>query len=845
MEIEKQGQSRKILLSDEPKMFIKLSIMKKTIIITLTLCIGITMHVNCQESDISARIDKKDFNPSTLLWYDSPAEKWEEALPVGNGRLGAMVFGRYGEERIQLNEETYWSGGPYSTVVEGGAEVLPDIQKYIFEGEPLKAHKLFGRYLMGYPVEQQKYQSLANLHLFFENQEEVTGYKRWLDLETGVTCVEYTTQGITYRREVLSSTPDQVILVRLTASKPGSISLRAQLRGCRNQAHSNYATDYFRMDGVGHDGLMINGKSADYMGVEGALRYKAQLKALPEGGTMQVDDVNLTIEKADAVTLYIVAATNFVDYKDVSGDQEARVQDYLDQLRGKSINDMFAAAIHDYQSFYDRVSLELPVTDNSFLPTDRRMSGLENNPDPNLASLCYHFARYILISSSRPGTEAANLQGIWNQDMNPMWDSKYTTNINMEMNYWPVESGNLSDCAEPLITLVKELTDQGSQVARAHYGAGGWVFHQNTDLWRVAAPMDGPCWGTFTTGGAWLTTQLYEHYLFNPDIEYLKDIYPVIKGSVQFFMDFLVEHPDSKWLVTNPSTSPENPPKGPGYHYFFDEVTGTYYFTTICYGSSIDIQILTDLFGYYLESEKILGIDQKFADRVAKARSRLAPPQIGKDGTLQEWTEDYEQLEDKHRHFSHMYGLYPGNVISAKRTPQFIDGCKSVLEQRGDGGPGFSRGWKMALWARLFDGNRANEIFKGYIVEECYPQLFAQCYDALLVEGSLGVAAAITEMLIQSHENIIHLLPALPDEWTDGVFRGVCARGGFELNMKWKNMAITEVEILSKAGESCRINAGGRFRVTKDGKNINTKSHKDGSLEFNTTKGGIYKLVLR
>lgn len=819
--------------------------MKCATFILFSLCIGIAMHVNGQESDIVASIDKKDFNPATLLWYEAPAEKWEEALPVGNGRLGAMVFGKYGEERIQLNEETYWSGGPYSTVVEGGAEVLPDIQKYIFEGEPLKAHKLFGRHLMGYPVEQQKYQSLANLHLFFENQEEVTGYKRWLDLETGVTCVEYTANGITYRREVLSSTPDQVILVRLTASKPGSISLRAQLRGCRNQAHSNYATDYFRMDGVGHDGLMINGKSADYMGVEGALRYKVQLKALPEGGTMHVDDVNLTIEKADAVTLYIVAATNFVDYKDVSGDQEARVQDYLDQLRGKSIHDMFAAAIHDYQSFYDRVSLELPRTDNSYLPTDRRMSGFENYPDPNLASLCYNFARYLLISSSRPGTEAANLQGIWNQDMNPMWDSKYTTNINLEMNYWPVETGNLSDCAEPLITLVRELTDQGSKVAKAHYGARGWVFHQNTDLWRVAAPMDGPTWGTFTTGGAWLTTQLYEHYLFNPDEEYLKEIYPVIKGSVRFFMDFLVEHPDSKYLVTNPSTSPENPPKGPGYRYFFDEVTGTYYFTTICYGSSIDIQILTDLFGYYIETENILGLDQTFAANVAEARSMLAPPQIGKDGTLQEWTEDLEQLEDKHRHFSHMYGLYPGNVISAKRTPRFINGCKAVLEQRGDGGTGFSRGWKMALWARLYDGNRASQIFKGYIGEQSYPQLFAKCFTPLQIDGTQGVAAGITEMLIQSHEGVIDLLPALPDEWSEGAFDGVCARGGFELLMNWTDHEITDVEILSKYGNPCRIDAGGRIRVLRDGKNIRLKSFNDGSFSFNTTKGGVYTLIKR
>ncbi len=808
----------------------------------LLIVLFASIRVSAQDAELPAAIDKQDFNPATLLWYEAPAETWEEALPVGNGRLGAMVFGLYGEERIQLNEETYWSGGPYSTVVEGGAEYLPEIQEYLFEGEPLKAHKLFGRHLMGYPVEQQKYQSLANLHLFFENQEEVSGYKRWLNLETGITCVEYSTGDVTYRREIVASEPDQVIVVRLTASKPGSISFRAQLRGCRNQAHSNYATDYFRMDGAGQDGLIVHGKSADYMGVEGSIRYKAQLRAIPEGGSMEVDGIDLLIKNADAVTLVIAAATNFVDYKDVSGDQEERVARYLEQIEGKSTGSMFAAAIEDYQKLFHRVSLELPKTDNSYLPTDQRMAGISDYSDPSLASLAYNFARYVLISTSREGTEAANLQGIWNEDMNPSWDSKYTTNINLEMNYWPVETGNLSDCAEPLITLVKELTDQGSQVARAHYGAGGWVFHQNTDIWRVAAPMDGPTWGTFTTGGAWLCTQLYEHYLFNPDIEYLKEIYPVIKGSVEFFMDFLVEHPNGRWLVTNPSNSPENPPKGPGYSYFFDEVTGSYYFTTICYGSSIDMQILSDLFSYCMEAAELLDLDEDLMAEVNVARTRLVPPMIGKDGSLQEWTEDYEQLEDKHRHFSHMYGLYPGNVISVKNTPQLIDACKAVLEQRGDGGTGFSRGWKMALWARLYDGNRAAQIFRGYIKEQSYPQLLAKCYTPLQIDGTMGVAAGITEMLIQSHEGVIDLLPALPDEWSEGVFDGVCARGGFELKMEWKDMEITNVRILSKYGHPCRIKAGGKMKVLKDGKSVRVISHTDGSISFNTVRGGSYTL---
>lgn len=800
--------------------------------------------VYSQSEDVSERIDKQTFNTGSVLWYDQPASEWEQALPVGNGRLGAMVFGKHGEERVQLNEETLWSGGPYSSVVKGGAKVLPKIQKLIFEGKPIEAHKLFGRHLMGNPVEQMKYQCIANLHLFFEDEEKVTDYKRWLDLETAATCVEYKAHGIKYRRDILASAPDQVITIRLTAGKPGQISFRAQLRGVRNTAHSNYGNDYFQMDGVGYDGVMINGKSADYLGVEGKLRYRAQLKAVPEGGTMKVKADELFIDGADAVTLYLVAATNFINYKDVSGDQVARVTDTLNRIKNKPYRTIWLDAVKDYQSYYQRATLKLAPTANSVLPTDKRMQAFETGNDPSLAALAYNFGRYLLISSSRPGTQPANLQGIWNEDQNPMWDSKYTTNINTEMNYWPAESGNLSDCADPLFTMIKELTDQGSQVAREHYGADGWVFHQNTDLWRVAAPMDGPTWGTFTVGGAWLTTHLWEHYLYTLDRDFLKEVYPVIKGSVDFFMEFLVEHPNGKWLVTNPSTSPENPPKGPGYEYFFDEVVGDYYFTTICYGSSMDMQILTDLFGYYAQACKILSRDQDYAKKVLAARARLVPPRIGKDGTLQEWAEDYGQMEDKHRHFSHMYGLYPGNVISAKRTPEFVDACKAVLEQRGDGGTGFSRAWKMGLWARLYDAERAHKIFKGYIKEQAYTQLFAKCFTPLQVDGTFGVTAGITEMLMQSHEGVIDLLPALPKAWSNGHFDGLCARGAFELDMQWTDGQITRVEVLSKKGHTCRIDPKTKVKVTADGKHVKSKTLKDGSIEFNTRAGKKYTLTM-
>lgn len=786
--------------------------------------------------------EQASLDPATVLWYNQPASKWEEALPVGNGRLGAMVYGKYGEEIIQFNEDTYYTGGPYNSVVKGGYKHLPEIQQLIFNGEPIKAHKLFGRTMMGYPVEQMKYQSMANLHLFFGN-DSVENYRRSLDLKTGIVKDTYTVNNVNYTKEVFASAIDQTIAIRITADKPGSISFDAELRGVRNSAHSNYATDYFQMDGIGNGQLRLTGKSADYLGIEGKLKYEAQIKAYPDGGSMEMDDTILSIKNADAVTLYFVAATNFVNYKDVSADQQARVAEMLTKLDQNTYHKIKEDALTDYKSFFDRVSLTLPTTPSSLLPTDERLTNAQNNPDPQLASLCYNFGRYLLISSSRPGTQPANLQGIWNNDMNPAWDSKYTTNINIQMNYWAVESGNLSELSEPLTTMIKELTDQGSQVAKEHYGASGWVFHQNTDLWRVAAPMDGPTWGTFTVGGAWLTTHMWEHYLFTQDQEYLKEIYPVMKGSVEFFMDFLVQYPGKDWLVTNPSNSPENPPEGKGYKYFYDEVTGMYYFTTIAAGSTIDMQVLKDLFSYYGSASEILNKDVDFAKKVLEARKRLVPSQIGKDGTLQEWTEDYGQMEKNHRHASHLYGLYPGKVISVNKTPELIEPVKKVLELRGDGASGWSRAWKTNLWARLGDGDRANKVFKGYLKEQCFPSLFAICARQFQVDGSLGVAAGITEMLLQSHEGYIDLLPALPSEWADGHFDGVCARGGFELDFSWKNKALTSLEILSKAGLPCNLKTNKKIKVFSDGQQIQVKKLKNGIVEFKTTKGKTYTVA--
>ena len=807
-----------------------------------TCLLVIPCALAAQTGAIPDKIDSKDFDPATLLWYQEPAKQWEDALPVGNGRLGAMVYGGVEEERIQLNEDTYWSGGPYSTVVEGGYKYLPEIQQLLFDGKPIKAHKLFGRHLMGYPVEQMKYQSMGALHLFYEKDREYSSYKRWLDLSTGITGSSYVIDGVTHTREVLSSHPDQVIAIRLTASKPGMISFEVEMRGSRNVEHSNYGTDYFRMDGEGGNELVLRGRSADYLGIESKMLYEGRARIENQGGQLSRDDSRIKIENADAVTIYYVAATNFVNYKDVRADQAQRVQDYFNKLGDKKYESVRKDAIEDHQALFKRVKLDLTVSPSSFLPTDERLTSIQSTPDPQMAALSYQFGRYLLIASSRPGTQPTNLQGIWNDYPNPPWDSKYTTNINTEMNYWAVESANLSELSAPLFKMIEELTDQGTQVAREHYGAGGWVFHQNTDLWRVAAPMDGPTWGTFTVGGAWLTTHMWEHYLYTQDKDFLEQVYPILKGAVDFFVDFLVQHPNGKWLVTSPSNSPENPPEGPGYKYFFDEVIGWYYFTTIVYGASIDMQILDDLFKYYVEAAAILEKDQACAAKVEKTRQRLVPPQVGKDGTLQEWAEDYGQMEDKHRHFSHLYGLYPGNVLSVKKTPEFVEPIKKVLEQRGDGACGWSRAWKMALWSRLYDGERVLSIYKGHLKEQCYISLFAKCGKPLNIDGSIGLTAAITETLVQSHEGVIDLLPAVPNEWGTGQFDGVRVRGGFELNMAWKDKKITSVEIISKAGKPCRIDAGDGYKVSRDGKKIAVKTHEDGSIEFDTVKGGMYLL---
>lgn len=749
---------------------------------------------------------------NVTVWYSKPAAIFQEALPVGNGRLGAMVLGKTAQERIVLNEETIWTGAPTEPLSVHGPDALPTIRRLILEEKYSDAKEMFDEQMRPDPYWYARYQVLGNLYLTFPGHEEYTDYRRELDLDSAVAKVSYTAGGVKYTREVVASPIDQVIAIKITADQPGKISFTTGIEGVVN-SDKDWPDDGYYMARTYHpDRLILRGKNANSYGVRGRLEYQGTIKVLNQGGKLTRDIKTFEVENADSATLLIAAATSFVNYKDVSANPDQRIGACLKKLGDKSFEQIKNDAIASHQKLFQRVSLDFGDTQSSRLPTDQRLKKYNDGLDPQLAALFFQFGRYLLITSSRPGTQPANLQGIWNESSTPSWDGKYTTNVNCEMNYWSAEVCNLTECAEPLFTMIMELAQTGRKTARDFFGVDGWLLGFNTDIWRNTSPIGGGTFGSWSTGGAWLCSHLWEHYLFTQDREFLQKAYPVMKGSAEFFLNTLVEHPKHKWLVTCPSNSPEN-----GFRHNDRS-------DRICAGPTMDLQILRYLFDSCAEASEVLGIDSDFRKQVLKARNRLAPNQIGQYGQLQEWIDDLDNPEDKHRHFSHLWGMYPGNEITVEKTPDLAKAVEKSLELRGTGGTGFGMTWQMCLWARNYKPEIAHTMFQNLIRRNTYPNLFSKCFDALQVDGSFGCTAGIAEMLLQSHLGEIHLLPAIPKAWSDGSVKGLCTRGGFETDITWKNGRLDSAVIYSKLGNRCKV----RFA--------------DKLVEFNTTAGNSYNL---
>ncbi len=721
------------------------------------------------------------------LWYKKPASIWEEALPVGNGRLGAMIYGGTAEDHIQFNEETLWTGGPHDYSNKGASGYLGKIRELIWQGKQKEAEDLALEKFMSVPLRQEKYQPFGDLWLTFPGHDNVTGYRRELNLSSAVCKTFYEVGGTTYSREYIASYPDNVIAINLACNKKRALTFDISLTAL----HEGF-TSVPGIDGTIRLKLRIK---------EGLLGGTAVIKATVKGGEISLDGSKLHIEKADETTIWLSAATNFVSPADISGDPDAICNKYITTAGGQTYKQVRQKHIADYQKYFNRFSIDLGKSVNEGLPTDARIFKVPEKMDNALAALYVQYGRYLLLSSSREGTYPSNLQGIWNDKLNPSWDSKYTVNINTEMNYWPVEVLNIAECHNALFKMIGEVMPAGEKVARNHYNARGWVLHHNTDLWRGAAPINASNHGIWVSGSGWMAHHYWEHFLFGRDTAFLKNIaWPVMKNSALFYTDFLATDPGTGWLVSCPSNSPEN--------------------GGLVSGPTMDHQIIKSLFKACIEASGILKTDLAFADTLRKLLPAIAPYKIGRFGQLQEWMTDIDDPDNKHRHVSHLWGVYPGSEINWKENPDLMEAAKTSLVARGDEGTGWSLAWKINFWARFKDGNHAWKMVQMLLRPQgqsssqakgggssgggSYPNLF-DAHPPFQIDGNFGGAAGIVEMLIQSHLGEIEVLPALPEGIPDGHIKGIRARGDFELEYSWRGGVLQSVKVLSKAGEPLSI----------------------------------------
>jgi len=731
-------------------------------------------------------------DPAALtLWYRRPATQWVEALPVGNGRLGAMVWGGIAHERLQLNEDTLYAGQPYDATSPDALAALPQVRALIFAGRYAEAEALADAKLLSRPPKQMPYQPLADLLLDYDRADGIDGYRRDLDLDTALATTRFTSGGATHLREVFVSPTEQCIVVRLSCDVPGRIALRIGI-------DSPQAGELSEEQGT----LLFAGRNAGFAGIDGGLRFALRVLPRVRGGQTRIERGRIRIEAADEVVLLLTAATSYRRYDDVSGDPLAISAAQLRKAAALSYPQLLERHLAEHRRLFRRVAIDLGSSPAAQLPTDERVQGFASGHDPALAALYHQYGRYLLICSSRPGSQPANLQGIWNDLMQPPWESKYTVNINTQMNYWPSEANALHECVAPLEAMLFDLAQTGAHTARTLYAAPGWVVHNNTDLWRQAGPIDGAQWSLWPMGGVWLLQQLWDRWDYGRDRADLRRIYPLFKGAAEFFVATLQRDPHSGAMVTNPSLSPENR------HPFG---------AAVCAGPAMDAQLLRDLFAQCIKMGRLLGVDAAFGERLAALRAQLPPDRIGAAGQLQEWQQDWDLQapEPHHRHVSHLYALHPSSQINLRDTPALAQAARRSLQRRGDSATGWGLGWRLNLWARLRDGEHAHRILAMLLSpERTYPNLF-DAHPPFQIDGNFGGTAGITEMLLQSWGDSIWLLPALPQAWPQGQVRGLRVRGAAGVDLSWRDGRLWHARLSSERGGHYTLVYGGQS-VTAD-----------------------------